>query len=468
MAAEPPIPAELWDTVPPAARLALLAVFDALQRQLADLRARVADLEARLAQTSANSHQPPSTDPPHAKPAPPRPASGKKPGGQPGHARAVRPRLAPDAVVHHKPERCSACGGALAGDDPQPRWQQVWELPEVRPHVTEHRFHSLACPCGHTTAATRPDGLPADGYGPRLQATLVYLTGALRLSKTQTQALCADLLGLPVSTGTVCAAEAAATAVLAPAVEALKQALPGRDVNMDETGWKQAGQTCWLWVAVTKAFTVFHLAFCRGRRVVEELLGAAYAFVLTTDRWSAYSRVGRRQLCWAHLRRDFQALIDRGGEGVAVGERLLGLSDELFLWWHALIDKGCDRELFERRLAGVKRRVRTALVQGARGVGKAAVLCGELLRLWPGLWRFAEVAGVEPTNNAAERALRPAVLWRKASQGTRTEGGSRYVATVLSVVATCRQQGRRVWDYLTSAFAAAQHGQPAPSLLPKS
>ena len=468
MAAEPPIPAELWDTVPPAARAALAAVFDALQRQVADLRARVADLEARLAQTSANSHQPPSADPPHAKPAPARPATGNKPGGQPGHARAVRPRLTPDVVVHHRPDRCVASGAALAGDDPQPRWQQVWELPEVRPHVTEHRLHTLACPCGHATAAMRPADLPADGYGPRLQAALVYLTGALRLSKTQAQALCADLLGLPVSTGTVCATEAAATAALAPAVEALRQALPGRDANMDETGWKQAGRTCWLWVAVTRAFTVFHLAFCRGRRVVEELLGAAYAGVLTTDRWSAYHRVGRRQLCWAHLRRDFQALIDRGGEGAAVGGRLLGLSDELFFWWHSLIDGYVERELFDRRLAGVKRRVRAALVQGARGDGQSAGLCGELVRLWPALWRFAEVAGVEPTNNAAERALRPAVLWRKCSQGTRTEAGSRYVASVLSVVATCRQQGRRVWDYLTSAFAAAQHGQPAPSLLPKS
>lgn len=452
-----PLPPDIWDGLHPAAQALILT-----------LLRRVADLEARLAQTSANSHQPPSADPPHAKPAPPRPASGKKPGGQPGHARAVRPRLTPDAVVDHKPDRCAGCGAALGGDDPEPRWQQVWELPEVRPHVTEHRFHALACPCGHTTPATRPTGLPADGYGPRLQATLVYLTGALRLSKTQAQALCADLLGLPVSTGTVCATEALAAAVLAPAVEALEQALPGRDVNMDETGWKQAGQTCWLWVAVTAAFTVFRLAFCRGRRVVEELLGAAYAGVLTTDRWSAYSRVERRQVCWAHLRRDFQALIDRGGADAPVGERLLGLSDELFFWWHSLIDGHVERAPFERRLAGVKRRVRTALVQGARGAGKSAGLCGELLRLWPALWRFAEEAGVEPTNNAAERALRPAVLWRKASQGTRTEAGSRYVACVLSVVATCRQQGRRVWDYLTSAFAATQHGRPVPSLLPKS
>ena len=108
-----------------------------------------------------------------------------------------------------------------------------------------------------------------------------------------------------------------------------------------------------------------------------------------------------------------------------MGERLLGLSDELFFWWHALHDDACDRELFDRRLAGVRRRVRAALVGGARGDGKAAALCGESLRLWPALWRFADTAGVEPTNNAAERALRPAVLWRKCSQGTRTEAGSR-------------------------------------------
>jgi transposase len=460
MAAEPPIPAELWDTVPPAARVALLALLETLHR-------RLADLEARLGQDSSNSHRPPSADPPHAKPAPPQKPSGKKAGGQPGHPRLVRPRLPAEVVIDHKPDRCAGCGRALAGDDPQPRWQQVWELPEVRPQVTEHRFHTLTCPCGCLTRAARPQDLPADGYGPRLKAAVVYLTGALHLSKAQTQTLCADLLGLPISQGQVCAAEAEAAAVLAPAVAALRQALPGRDANMDETGWKQAGKPCWLWVAVTATFTVFHLAFCRGRRVVEELLGAAYARVLTTDRWSAYHRVRRRQLCWAHLRRDFQALIDRGGAGMAVGERLLGLSDELFLWWHALHDGVCDRSVCDRRLAGVRRRFGAALRQGMGcACAKASGLCRELRRLWGSLWRFLDTPGIEPTNNAAERALRPAVLWRKCSQGTRTEAGSRYVATVLSVAATCRQQGRRVWEYLTSAFAAARHGIPAPSLLP--
>ena len=454
MSEPPPLPPDIWEGLHPAAQALIRALLQ-----------RVADLEARLNQNSTNSSLPPSADPPHAKPAPPKPPSGKKAGGQPGHARALRPRLAPDLIVHHRPNRCAGCGRGLAGDDPQPRWRQVWELPPVRPQVTEHRFHTLACPCGHATPAPRPQGLPPDGYGPRLKAALVYLTGSLHLSKAKAPALCADLLGLPVSTGSVCAAEAEAATLLGPAVEALRQALPGRDVSMDETGWKQGGKTCWLWVAVTSVCTVFHLAFSRGRRVVEELLGPSYAGVLTTDRWSAYGRVGRRQLCWAHLRRDFQALIDRGGEGAAVGERLLGLSDELFYWWHCLHDGACDRPTFDRRLAGVQRRFRAALGEGARGGGKAAGLCRELVRLWGSLWRFADTPGVEPTNNAAERALRPAVLWRKCSQGTRTEAGSRYVATVLSVVATCRQQGRRVWDYLTSAFAAALHGQPAPSLL---
>jgi transposase len=458
MATEPPIPAELWVTVPPAARAALLAVLDSLHR-------RLAALEARLGQTSANSHKPPSADPPGVKPAPPARPSGKKPGGQPGHPRAERVRLAPDEVVHHKPACCGHCGGPLTGDDPAPRWRQVWELPPPRPRVTEHRFHALACPCGHATAAADPEGVPPDGYGPRLKAALVYLTGALHLSKSAARALCADLLGVPVSTGQVCAVEAEAAAALAPAVAELKAALPGRDVSMDETGWKQAGRRCWLWVAVTASFTVFHLAFSRGRRVVDELLGGGYAGVLTTDRWSAYGRVRRRQLCWAHLRRDFQALIDRGGAAQATGQALLALSDDLFFWWHCLRDGHCDRALFERRLAKVRGRVRAALRAGARGAGKAAALCRELLRLWPALWTFARAEGVEPTNNAAERALRPAVLWRKASQGTRSEEGSRYVAAVLSVTATCRRQGRHVWDYLTSVFDAALRGQPAPSLL---
>lgn len=467
MSSEPPIPEELWAAVPPGAQAALLAAFAALQQQIDRLTAEV----ARLTRDSSNSHRPPSSDLPGAKPAPPRKPSGNKPGGQPGHARLTRVRLPATRTHDYKPSCCGGCGHALGGDDPDPRWRQVWELPPIAPAVTEYRAHALRCECcGAVTAAAWPDAVPTDGYGPRLKAAVAYCTGSLHLSKAQAEALCEDLLGVPLSTGQVCAIEAQAAALLGPVVAQLKQAVPGQHANVDETGWKQSGVRCWLWVAVTASFTVFHLAFSRGRRAAEELLGAGYQCVATTDRWSAYNHLARRQLCWAHLRRDFQALIDGGGAGRAIGEELLFVSDLMFSVWHRVRDGTLTRRVAGRRiLSWYAPDFRVALEQG-RGAscGPARALCGDLLKRWGSLWTFCEVEGVEPTNNAAERALRPAVLWRRTSQGTRAESGSRYVSVVLSVSATCRQQGRRLWDYLTEAFRAADKGQPAPSLLPSS
>jgi transposase len=465
------LPPELLAALPPAVAefvRALLAENARLRQENAELKARVAELEARLGQNSSNSSKPPSSDPPAVKRAPDRPASGKKRGGQPGHPRHERVRLPPARVVDHKPDGCAGCRRPLAGDDPDPAWRQVWELPRVAPDVTEHRFHTLACrACGTRTQAVRPADLPADGYGPNLQAAVVYLTGSLNASKAQAAEVMGELLGVPLSTGQVCAIEQrAATALAGPAAE-LHAALPAGHVNMDETGWKEAGRTAWLWVAVTASFTLFRVAYSRGRSVVTELLGAAYANVLTTDRWAAYNGVERRQVCWAHLRRDFQALIDRGGAAKRVGELLLSLSDLVFHNWKRIRDGTLTRATAVRRiLEWYAPDVRLTLENGAgSGSAPARALCRDLLGRWDSLWTFCHVEGVEPTNNAAERALRGAVLWRKRSQGTRTAAGSRYVGLVLSAVATCRQQGRHVLGYLADAIAAVQADRPAPSLL---
>jgi transposase len=462
----PTLPPELLADLPPA----VVASIRWLEARVVQLEARVAELEAKLNQNSTNSSKPPSSDPPAVKRAPPKPATGKTRGGQPGHPRHERVRLEPTRVVDHKPGHCGCCRRPLAGIDPDPAWHQVWELPPIRPDVTEHRFHTLACrACGTTTPAKRPADLPADGYGPHLQAAVVYLTGALTASKAQAAEVLAELLGVPLSTGQVCAIEQRAAAALAPAVAELKAALPGQHVNMDETGWKQAGRTAWLWVAVTASFSVFRVAFSRGRGVVTDLLGAAYAMVLTTDRWAAYNGVGWRQLCWAHLRRDFQALIDRGGPAGRIGRDLLSLSDLVFHNWKRIRDGTLTRAVGVRRILDwYAPDVRLTLEKGARTrSAPARALCSDLLGRWDSLWTFCRVAGVEPTNNAAERALRPAVLWRKRSQGTRTDAGSRYVGLILSVVTTCRQQGRNVLGYLAEALAAARAGRPAPSLLPQ-
>lgn len=345
-------------------------------------------------------------------------------------------------------------------------------MPPFKPAVTEYQLHRLTCPgCGTSTCASLPAGVPQGGQGPRLQATAALLTGAYRLSKRQVARLLADLLGVPLCAGQVCALEQQTGAVLEPIVAELRQALRQHHVNMDETSWREGHSRPWLWVGVTAYLTVYHLVASRGADVVAALLGADYAHVLTSDRFKAYNGVplNQRQACWAHLRRDFQAMIDRGGAGAPIGEDLLLHADILFGLWYKVRDGTRTRKWLKCQIEEwVRPEVRLLLQRGAAcGCAKTAGTCAEILKVEESLWTFARVAGVEPTNNAAERALRHPVLWRAVSHGTRSSKGSRFVATILSVVETCRQQGRHVLEYLTACCQAALAKTQAPSLLPQ-
>ena len=450
----PPLPPDLFDALPPAVRA-----------YIRYLEARLADLEAKLNQTSANSSRPPSSDGPHVKPAPPKTPSGKRRGGQPGHPKHERVILPPDRVIDHKPTRCRRCAAALTGDDPHPTVDQVFDLPERLRHVTHHRRHTLACPCcgTHTTAAPGPQG--ASGFGPKLTATVAYLSGVGRLSKRTLRTLLDDLCGLPVSLGAVSKLDATVSRALAPIHAAAHQSAWGQDANVDETGWTQGKSKAWLWVAVTALVTVFLIRPNRNRAAFDALVGPAPG-VLTTDRFPVYTHLsgGRRQVCWAHLRRDFQAMIDRRNAGSGIGEELLFHADILFGHWQKVRDGTRARRWFGRTHAGWLRAEVKALLERGMGCGcaKTAGVCREILAVEASLWTFARRAGVEPTNNAAERAVRHAVCWRKTSYGTDSERGSRFVERMLTVVASCRQQGRGVLDFLVKAVTGAK-----PSLLPQ-
>ncbi len=188
-----------------------------------------------------------------------------------------------------------------------------------------------------------------------------------------------------------------------------------------------------------------------------------------SDRWSAYRRfpAERRALCYAHLKRDFQSLVDRGGAAAPIGRWGLAELDRLFALWHRFRAGEFGQKELQRRLVPVQARMGRLLWRGEDSTDhKAAALCRDLNRWWPALWSFARVEGVEPTNNVSERALRPAVLWRKGSFGSDSEAGSRFAERLLTVVASCRQQGRQLLDFLIAAGEAAVRGMPAPSLLP--
>ncbi len=455
-------------------QVTLLDGWKSLHDRIAELEATVRDLQARLQLNSTNSSKPPSSDPIGLKRKPPTPPSRRRRGGQPGHRKAFRALVPPEKLrssTDCKPDACRRCGHALSGEDPDPLIHQVAELPRIEPIVNEYRLHRLACPdCGQTTCGPLPEGVPTVRFGPYLQATLATLAGAYRLSKRPIQQLAGDLFGLSISTGMISKLERlSAEALQAPYNELATAVHTAGVIGADETGWREDRHKAWLWAAVTALFTVFTIARNRTARVARAVLGTQDGPIAVTDRWSAYDWIAgaSRPVCWSHLRRDFQAMIDRGGAAAPIGKKLLRLSDRLFRWWHRLEAKRVDWGRFRTAMARLRREFKTALEDGARcDCARTRGTCAELLRVEESLWTFARVAGVPPTNNAAERAERHAVIWRRISGGTDSAAGSRFVERMLTVVATCRQQGRNVLDYLTSCFEAARGGQAIPSLVP--
>jgi transposase len=472
MPSVPPIPVELWNQIPPAAQTAILALVQRYAQRLQALQQQVAQLTERLNQNSTNSSRPPSSDPPHVKRRPPKESSGRKRGGQPGHARLLRPLVPPEQIkeaIPVKPSACRNCGQALHGEDPHPLRHQVAEIPPVRAEVTEYRLHRLTCmACGTRTSASLPAGVPTGAFGPRLQALLAILAGGYRLGKRPIRQLAYDLFGLSISTGMVAKLERATADALAKPMAELEGYIRTRHANVDETSWREAMQKAWLWVVVTPLVTVFHIAATRCGKVAEALLGSAHRRVITSDRWNAYNGFRRRQYCWSHLRRDFQAMIDRQNSGAAIGKALIDLSDKMFAWWHRVRDGTLTRSSFQVYISGLRAEAREALLKGAAcGCPKTAATCRNLIAQEAKLWTFVWHEGIEPTNNAAERALRHAVLWRKGSGGTDSSRGSRFVERILSIRETCRQQGRGLLEYLAECCQAHLAGQDGPSLLPE-
>jgi transposase len=472
MPSVPPISVALWNQIPPAAQAAILALVQRYEQRLRALQQQADELRQRLYQNSTNSSRPPSSDPPHVKRRPPKPSSGRQRGGQPGHTRQQRPLVPPEQIrqaIPVKPSACRQCGQALHGEDPQPRRHQVAEIPPIQPEVTEYRLHRLTCTaCGTRSSASLPARVPTGAFGPRLQAVLAILAGGYRLGKRPIRQLAHDLFGLSISTGMIAKLERSTADALQQPMAELEGYIRTQHANVDETSWRGAMQKAWLWVVVAPLVTVFHIAATRCGKVARELLGSAYRQVVTSDRWKAYNGFRRRQFCWSHLRRDFQAMIDRQNGGTPIGRKLLDLSDRMFAWWHRVRDGTLNRSSFQVYISGLRAEVREALTRGAIcGCPQTAGTCRELLVHEAKLWAFVWHEGVEPTNNAAERALRHAVLWRRGSGGTDSQRGSRFVERVLSVRETCRQQGRGLLEYLAGCCQARLEGIPSPTLLPR-
>jgi transposase len=485
---------QAWKATPLGVRTALLGLeqqvrlmgirFSAYEQQLAslreqvaevdDLKAEVAELRERLGQNSSNSSKPPSSDPPSYKPPPRREPKSRKRGGQPGHqgrARRLLPAEEVDHLVELRPTSCAGCGRKLRSDDPAPERRQVSEVPVARAKVTEYRRHALRCAaCGTLARADWPVGLTGTSFGPRAQAGVGYLTGRMGLSHRDVTEAMSVRYGLRMSTGSVAAIQRRVTRVLtAPAEEAARFVRQQLSPDVDETGWREAGQLKWLWVNAARDVTAFEVLDRRSAAEAGPLIDAEAGGIITTDRYGAYNWLAarRRQVCWAHLARDFQAMAERGGESQEIGEALLQQAGRFFKLWHKARDGDLPRERLAASMKSVRRSVKKLLPAGARcGQQKTERTCANVLAVERSLWTFVRVVGVEPTNNAAERALRRAVLWRRKSFGTQSAEGSRFVGRVLTAVTTLRQQGRDVLEYLTKVCRGALAGEVLAGLIP--
>jgi transposase len=300
-------------------------------------------------------------------------------------------------------------------------------------------------------------------------ALIALLHGRYRVTTRELALLLDDLWHIPMSLGSVPALYQTASRALAPVYSEVQAAVQAQAVaNADETPWKEGHQQRYLWVAVTLVGTLFMIGR-RSREACKRLLGASFDGIVGSDRYSAYAHLPdeQRQLCWAHLKRDWQFFRERAGPVGEWGEAAMAEITKLFATWHRFRAGEIDRATLRSELAPIAAELRGLVARGRDELPweKARGFCRDLLGVWPALWTFVDVEGVEPTNNAAERALRPAVVWRKGCYGTDSSEGSHFVERILTVTATCRQQERKVLPYIADAVRAHWAGLPAPALM---
>ena len=445
---------------------------------------RIPAIEERLGLNASNSSIPPSKQPAQAKEKKQEKGDRRKRGGQKGHKGFTRHLYEPSEcseIIDHQPETCKHCQTPLTGEDGQPYRHQIVEIPPVAPVVTEHRLHALTCCCcGQTTRAFLPDDVNS-GYGERLQSLVALLSGAYRLSHNQVQTLMRDLWQVHLSTGTVNRIRQRVSQKLSQVVnEAKSYIMKSGTAYVDETGWSQNNgdgnnpekASAWLWTAVSNNVAVYQVTLNRAGSSADALLGKNYTGLVVSDRYSVYNvfTVEQRQLCWAHLKRDFKRMAERSGASKEIGEALLKQTKRLFHWWHRVRDGTLSTELFQAAMARLRQSVHHLL-------SEAASLCHSSreqtplrqnrthlpanFKAGPALWKFVEVNAVEPTNNTAERALRTAVIWRDLSYGSWSRSGSEFVERLLTVVMSLRLQERPVLEFLIQVL----HSEPV-SLLP--
>jgi transposase len=449
-------------------------------------------LEERLNQNSKNTSKPPSSDgfgqPAEKKKVVKQRKSQGKPKPSPRQVSKLKPSEACDDVQEVLPATCAECGASLTGHDKHPHRHQEIEMPPIEPMVIEYRLHQLSCDaCGHLTRASLPPGVSPSGYGERLSAIVSLLSGPYRQSYRQVCALMDDLFGVSLSRGSVGRLRDEMSAALSAPVAAAQDYVQAQPMlHSDETSFPQGNRDGlnpkrakgWLWVLVTPLVSFFEIVLSRSQTAAKALIGESYGGIVISDRYSAYRwiELTQWQVCWAHLKRDLTAMAERIGVSHEIGEALLSRQRRLFRWWYQVRDGTLSREQFIHQVSYLRQGFKAILEEaGALPIApneksplaKTVRTCRRLLKIEPALWTFTFTLGVEPTNNAAERALRAAVIWRKTSFGSQAQSGSLFVARLMTVTTSLKAQGRNILDFLSQACLAARTGKEPPSLLPE-
>ena len=446
--------------------------------RIAALEAKVLELEGQLRDLLDQLKPPvPPRLAPELPAAPAGKPTGRKPGAQQGHAAHLKHRLPPERVnevVPFVPQRCRHCAARLPQEpgpnDPPPTWHQVAELPPLAAQVTEYQGHYRTCPgCGEVTHAAIPAAVRAYSVGPRLSATLGYLAGSHGLSKRGLEEVAEAVFDATIALGTVANLEAEMSAALAGAHREALDAIARTPVkNVDETGWKERGKKRWLWVAATGTLAAFIISPWRNPKALLRLLGSDFVGILCSDRWRAYDEwpLMQRQVCWAHLKRNWEKLLERGSKARAIGQACLGVHQRVFELWHLYRGGGISYQQLDEAMAPLMLVLQDVLLTGGRSRDrKLARHCARVLEVSPALWAFLVCAGVEPTNNHAERVLRRAVLWRRRSFGCHSADGCRFVERILTVVQSLSLQQRSVIRFLQEAVVAYRSGRQGPRLV---
>ena len=448
---------------------------------------RLRRLEEQVRQDSRTSSRPPSGDPPKTRAQRRAEArskakelfrEGRKAGGQEGHrgaGRDLKPEDQVDEIVDHYPGACGGCGRQFDAEQRRPTGRfgrhQVCELPPISVIVIEHRTHQLRCRCCRArTSARLPQEIGSSPFGPRFQAAVVTLTARYRISRRGITELARDLFGVTLSTGGVDAiCQRAADALAGPHLQLQDWVLDQRAVHVDETGWRTSGEARALWTATTPEATFLQIAKHCNREQFDALIGTTYPGIVVSDRWNGFSHLDphQRQVCWSHIQRDFRRHADGLGEQKTFGEQGLELTGQAFSARRSYQHAHHDRNRLKAEIAPIQAELR-ALLQDASPKSKRTRwhrrFANNLLKVWPALWTFVSIHGVEPTNNPAERALRGPVIHRKVSLGTQSEDGERFAERSLSAAGTCRLQHRSLFTYLSELITAHNRGDPFPAL----